>query len=234
MKPKKVVFLDLWKTLVTSHCREPVWNLQRAIGHNVFTPEGGQEIFEPDDDFLRWCLTTPILDRDEFVQEAARRFGQTPTARALKEFERILQGEVGCVARFEDVDRTLAKLEDRGHTLACISNLWPFPAERIFEVNGLGRFIPRANRVYSFEERHRKPEPEIYLAACRRLGVRPEDAIMVGDNLEADVIGALKIGMHAALIDRPGEISEEAVPEGVPILRELDEIVTILEKEERS
>ena len=41
MKTKKKVFFDLWKTLVTSHCREPVWNLQRAIGHNLFTPDDG-------------------------------------------------------------------------------------------------------------------------------------------------------------------------------------------------
>ena len=33
-KPKVVLF-DLWKTLVTSHCKEPVWNAQRIIGHQV-------------------------------------------------------------------------------------------------------------------------------------------------------------------------------------------------------
>ena len=233
-RKKKIVFLDLWKTLVTSHCREPVWTLQKALGHKLWTPDGGQEAFEPDDEFLRFCLTTPISNPDDFVREAAKRFGCSVTGRTMLEFEKILKGEVGCVARFEDVNETLEGLQQRGYKLGVISNLWPFPAERIFDVNGLGRFFPRENRIYSFEVRHRKPDPEIYRAACDRMGVSPEDAIMIGDNLEADVIGPKRIGMDASLIDRPGEFTADSVPEGVHHLRSLTDILNILDQEEQS
>lgn len=54
---------------------------------------------------------------------------------------------------------------------------------------------------------------------------------MIGDNLEADVIGARKVGMAAALIDRPGEIRSSDVPEGVHHLRSLTELLPILEQE---
>lgn len=231
-RPTKVVLLDLWKTLVTSHCREPVWNLQRALGHRLFA-DGEGEKFEPDDDFLRFCLTTPIKDPQLFIDEAARRFGCTATGRALGEFERILKGEAGCVARFEDVNDTLRALRDRGYRLGVVSNLWPFPAERIFDVNGLGEFFPRENRIYSFEVGHRKPEPEIFQAAHRRFGVSPEECLMIGDNLEADVVGAHVIGMKTALIDRTAEFSASDLPEGSNHLHELTDIVSILDKEER-
>jgi len=232
---KKKVFFDLWKTLVTSHCKEPVWNLQRAIGHNLFSPDdGGDEVFEPDDQFLRFCLTTPISDRDAFVYEAARRFGRTtPASTALREFESILRGESGCVARFEDVNATLIGLQERGYEIGVISNLWPFPAERIFDVNGLGAFFDRKNRIYSYEVQHRKPEPQIFEAACRAIGADPKDCLMIGDNLEADVIGAQRIGMHAALIDRPGDFAEGSLPAGAHHLRSLTEILDILDKEEQ-
>jgi len=232
MKRKKRVLLDLWKTLVTSHCREPVWTLQRALGYKLWTPsEGGQEVFEPDDEFLRFCLTTPIADPDEFVREAAKRFGCNVTSRTLLEFEKIIKGESGCVARFEDVNETLQGLADRGYELGVVSNLWPFPAEKIFDINGLGKFFPKENRIFSYETRSRKPESEIYLAGCRQMGVDPRDCIMIGDNLEADVVGALKVGMQAALIDRPGEVAEHSLPEGAHHLRSLTEILQILDRE---
>lgn len=230
MKRKpKLVLLDLWKTLVTSHCAEPVWTLQKALGHKLWTPgDGAPEAFEPDDQFLRFCLTTPITDPDEFVREAAKRFGCQVTARTLQEFENIIRGEAGCVARFEDVNPTLIGLEERGLEKGVLSNLWPFPAPQIFDSNGLGKFFP-THRYYSYELRHRKPEPEIFLAVCDRAGVSPEDVLMIGDNPEADVAGAMRVGMSAALIDRPGTFSAKDIPEGAIYLRTLTDILPLLD-----
>ena len=43
----------------------------------------------------------------------------------------------------------------------------------------------------------KKPDPEIFNHALKVGGVNPSEAVMIGDNLEADVEGALKVGMHA-------------------------------------
>jgi putative hydrolase of the HAD superfamily len=48
----------------------------------------------------------------------------------------------------------------------------------------------------------RKPDPRIFHLACERLEVRPEDCLMVGDNLEADVAGAKSIGMQAVWVSK--------------------------------
>lgn len=226
----KLVLLDLWKTLVTSHCAEPVWGLQKSLGHKLWTPsDGAPEAFEPDDEFLRFCLTTPITDPDEFVREAGKRFGRPVTSRTLEEFDRIIKGEAGCVARFEDVNATLIGLEQRGIEKGVLSNLWPFPAPQIFDNNGLGKFFDPKHRYYSYELRHRKPEPEIFLAVCERAGVSPEEVLMIGDNPQADVAGAMAVGMDAALIDRPGTFSAKDIPEGAFYLRTLTDILPILD-----
>jgi epoxide hydrolase-like predicted phosphatase len=48
----------------------------------------------------------------------------------------------------------------------------------------------------------RKPEPEIYLLACRRVGVRPEDSVFL-DDFEQNVEGARAVGMDAIHVREP-------------------------------
>jgi 4-nitrophenyl phosphatase len=45
-----------------------------------------------------------------------------------------------------------------------------------------------------------KPNPEIYRLALQRLSVSPEQALVVGDRLETDILGAQKIGCKTALV----------------------------------
>jgi len=43
----------------------------------------------------------------------------------------------------------------------------------------------------------KKPHPEIFSAALQMAQVKPESALMIGDDLEADVLGALNVGIRA-------------------------------------
>ncbi|MBQ4598982.1 MAG: HAD family hydrolase [Clostridia bacterium] len=45
----------------------------------------------------------------------------------------------------------------------------------------------------------RKPEPLLFAVACRRAGLDPADIWFVGDNPEADILGAYNAGMHPVL-----------------------------------
>ena len=48
----------------------------------------------------------------------------------------------------------------------------------------------------------RKPDPRMFICALRLLGVAAEDAMMIGDNEEADIAPALALGMKAFHINR--------------------------------
>jgi FMN phosphatase YigB (HAD superfamily) len=48
----------------------------------------------------------------------------------------------------------------------------------------------------------RKPNPSIFRAVLERLGVSPAQAVMVGDSLGADILGAHNAGMRAIWITR--------------------------------
>jgi putative hydrolase of the HAD superfamily len=49
-----------------------------------------------------------------------------------------------------------------------------------------------------------KPDPTIFLAILRELGVEPAATAMVGDSIDDDVEGARQLGMSAFLLDREG------------------------------
>lgn len=90
----------------------------------------------------------------------------------------------------------LESLRSRGIKTGLVANAWPDPGRvlrRDAELFGLAPLLDTL--VYSEEVGVRKPEPEIFLHACRELGVEPGETMFVGDDLIADVRGAANVGM---------------------------------------
>ncbi|MEJ3743225.1 HAD family hydrolase [Actinomycetes bacterium KLBMP 9797] len=57
--------------------------------------------------------------------------------------------------------------------------------------------------IYSVEVGQCKPAPEMYLAACERLEVRPEQCLYVGDGGSRELTGAASVGMTAVRLAAP-------------------------------
>lgn len=77
-----------------------------------------------------------------------------------------------------------------------------------------------------------KPDAAIFLAACRELGVAPEDAVYVGDDVLLDVQGAQKAGLRAVWMNRTGStrhLEHEVVPDA--IVRDFGELLDWLQRE---
>lgn len=74
-----------------------------------------------------------------------------------------------------------------------------------------------------------KPEPSIFLAACRELDVAPADAVYVGDDVLLDVQGAQRAGLRAVWMNRTGSTVhlEHGVTPDV-IVRDFDELIAWL------
>jgi putative hydrolase of the HAD superfamily len=100
---------------------------------------------------------------------------------------------------FQQIDLELLALtrdlRAHGVRLATISNCmaedvvaWPTSA-----------FAPEfACAVFSFAVGVVKPDPGIYLNAIEQLGVKPEDALYVGDGGDDELAGAERAGLRAA------------------------------------
>ncbi|MEV7329336.1 HAD family hydrolase [Micromonospora sp. NPDC093244] len=58
-------------------------------------------------------------------------------------------------------------------------------------------------RVFSVQVGQCKPDPALYLAACRRLGLAPADCLYVGDGGSQELTGAERAGMTAVRLAAP-------------------------------
>lgn len=97
---------------------------------------------------------------------------------------------------------TLAELKARGYRTGLITDcsaevpyLWP--------ESPLARYVDVP--VFSSAVGMKKPDPRIYRLACRKLEVKPEDCMYVGDGGSRELSGAARVGMHPVMIRAPYE-----------------------------
>ena len=102
---------------------------------------------------------------------------------------------------FDDVLPTLALLKTRGLSLGLLSNLEDDLGE-LCRGLGLGPYLDFY--LASCEVDSEKPDPRIFLAALERAGAAPSEALHVGDQYHADVVGARGVGIKPLLLDRDG------------------------------
>jgi len=96
---------------------------------------------------------------------------------------------------YRDTRITLAELHARGVPVAVVSNIG-FDIRPLVEALGFGGYIDAY--VLSYELGRCKPDPAIFLSACRALDTDPERALMVGDT-PADA-GAVAAGCRAYVL----------------------------------
>lgn len=128
------------------------------------------------------------LPRDgELVREVADAFSAAREAR---------------VEPFPGAVEALAELRRRGHALGLLTNGGARLQRAKLERHDLGRFFDSV-RIEG-EVGVGKPEPAAFAMALAALGARPEEACMIGDDLEADVAGGRAAGLVTVWIDHAG------------------------------
>ncbi|MCX7995867.1 MAG: HAD family hydrolase, partial [candidate division WOR-3 bacterium] len=89
--------------------------------------------------------------------------------------------------------------------------------------------------VVTFEDTYkRKPDPAPFRITLERLNIKPEEAIMVGDWAERDIIGAKVLGMKTVFArygDTFGTKNSGADYEIDDIIQLLDIVDTLIKKE---
>ena len=124
---------------------------------------------------------------------------------------------------YDDVPATLVTLRARGLKLGLISNshrcLTSFQSH--FELEGLVSVT-----VSSGEFGVMKPDPRIFQEALDRMNVFASQAVMVGDSLAHDALGARQVGMRAVLLDRDACV--QAVDPEITVIRSLTELPGVI------
>ena len=137
------------------------------------------------------------LNSYDFFNHALGILGHRVDLDITDELEQIVndEGYIEFVTGLEDV---LMELSD-SYKLALLSNSWLEAPRQALREQGYGRWFDVM--VCSFDIGVPKPDPRIFEFALDLLGVHANEAVMVGDSLEADIKGALGAGLHAVLVD---------------------------------
>jgi putative hydrolase of the HAD superfamily len=235
MTPLRAVFLDIGDTIMRAN---PSWEgvyklaldeygisipmdglrdaLRRAYHHGGYGFEGGFEA-TPETSFRRTMemdqLALAELGVKDLPEEFYRRLGEVF----------LLTGSWHV---FPDATPALEGLRARGLVVGAISNwIWQLP-ELLHSLELVSHFdfITVSARV-GFE----KPHAGIFRHALEEAGVAADEALHVGDHLDADVAGARSVGMSAVLIDRRERFTEADLPDGVALIRSLAELLPIVD-----
>lgn len=122
-----------------------------------------------------------------------------------------------------DTISTLQRLSDRGHRMAVISN-WDETLEFILGRRGLLPFFEFV--VTSANLGAAKPDRRIFDAALELAKVPPTDAVHVGDEFDADVRGARRVGIRPVLLASRKSIPYDESAESIAHLVELLDLLS--------
>jgi putative hydrolase of the HAD superfamily len=123
---------------------------------------------------------------------------------------------------FPNAHETLTYLAGK-YTLHLISN--GFKESQTVKINGTGIGKYFQNVVVSEMVGVNKPDKAIFQYALDLAGATKAESLMIGDSLEADVMGALDFGMDAIFFN-PFNTEK---PEGVPVqINDLKELLALL------
>jgi putative hydrolase of the HAD superfamily len=100
---------------------------------------------------------------------------------------------------FDDARPTLETLHRQGYNLGIVSNA-EAGIERVMRQLGLTPLVDYL--TYSEEVGVEKPDPRIFKIALGRAGCRADEALHIGNDYQADVVGARTAGLTPILLDR--------------------------------
>lgn len=153
------------------------------------------------------------------LRQAARLFGGMISEDALSALEAELRAEIESITLFPDAAPTLLALKARGIKVALCSNLAAPYGPPVLD---LLPFQPDFC-AWSYEAGAVKPQPEIYQYLCEGIACQPDEVLMIGDTIEADMIGPRKFGMHGYHLDRHAATSNSAES-----VRSLSDVLTLM------
>ncbi|MDX1994820.1 MAG: HAD-IA family hydrolase [bacterium] len=201
----KAVLLDLDNTLLVNpdHVFAPAYlqlaeeYFQKAWGYSGFAQVllGTMRVMTGVRD-MRRTNTAVALD---YVQTAVQRLPEALQADLAAFYQEAYPALASCTQRVEGALRLIEYLQKQDY--ACVIATNPlYPAEAIrqrLDWAGLpDDFSQYAFVTHSDNMHFTKPDPAYYAEILARVGIEPDEAIMVGDSVGNDIAPAATIGLH--------------------------------------
>jgi putative hydrolase of the HAD superfamily len=206
----KAIFFDLGETLVTQNIEDNMVtrNALREISHILpkrVSPERFFELYREGykiNETIRSRHHVEIPIRVWMRQLLERVIDDSPSDGLVSEAIKIIvKARAANGVAFDDAHSTLKQLSKRDVKLGIISNVSSHEVAMGILANvKLTQYFDEI--VTSASVGIRKPDPGIFRYALMQFGVRPEQAVMVGDSEIHDIRGGYVAGLKTVLVDR--------------------------------
>lgn len=204
----KGLLLDLDDTLIDTRTgtRLALADFHQSHGHLMGV--GAEEAYARWDAGIKSHFPRYVNGEISFQEQRRWRirevFGrrELPDAECDGLFQAYLEHYVKHWILFGDVLPFLDAMRGKGMPMGIITNGSVEQQAAKIRATGIGDRVDLV--VISEGVGMRKPDPGIFLHAAGKLGLPAEDCLMVGDNYEADYLGARGAGMDAVLMERFG------------------------------
>ncbi|MFC1920871.1 HAD family hydrolase [Chloroflexota bacterium] len=124
---------------------------------------------------------------------------------------------------FDDVIPALKAIKEKNLTIGILTNI-ESGMEPICRELGIDSYLDLI--ITSGDAGADKPQPQIFLAALNKAGVKAREAIHVGDQYKIDIAGAMGVGINPLFLDR-FDIYPEI--DNCPRIHSLTEVIGYLE-----
>jgi HAD superfamily hydrolase (TIGR01549 family) len=155
---------------------------------------------------------------EESMQWTFARFGYTDPDRALLRgaLDAFFAGEVERWRAYPEAEAVLGELSGRGLRLGMFSNATDDPLiQGLVDRLGLRHWLDPA--LTSAGTGIRKPDPAAFDPILEAWGLPPESVVMVGDTLDADVLGAQRAGLRSVWLRSRPDARQEGDGYDLPI-----------------
>lgn len=214
MTPRaKAIFFDLGETLVTQNIEDNMVtrNALQELSTILTKPVSTEKLFQIYKQGYRVNETMRSQHHVEIpiqvwmLQLLRRALGGEPSSQLVnKAIKIVVSARTANAVAFDDAHKVVRNLSKRPVKLGIISNVSSHEvALGILKRVRLSRYFDRV--VTSAFTGIRKPDPGIFLYALMQLGIRPEQAVHVGDSERHDIEGGYAAGLRTVLVRRNTE-----------------------------
>ncbi len=204
---------------------------ERGLNRWFATPADWISKYEVHNRFLWREYAAARISREFLLADRFRKpltDASHPQAREESEFlDKYYLQQLGTMSKLNDgAIETLTRLRQAGYHIGVLSNGFTTVQHNKIYVSGLKPLIDLT--VLSDDIGINKPDVRLFNHAAQRAGAAPHECMMIGDNPETDIAGAIRAGWSAILFN-PDYTTHRCAPEGtIASISKLPEICYFL------
>ncbi len=208
----KAIFFDCWGTLIEQGVHSPLKQVKELLGITI--PFSYYVVR-----MERAMMTRSFSTLREAFLAVAKEFNLQPSEETLNELIGMWNKSWMLAQPYPEVEEVLRELQ-KSYVLVLVSNTDNFGVEKVLEKFGLRNYF--AETFFSYQLGNLKTDKRFFYQIFDRLGLAPEDCVIVGDSMQSDIVPAKQLGMMAVLIDRR---DQRDFPTKIKDLRELEDLI---------